>query len=89
MLRPGKLTKVRIVVLNAAIKQVIADLHTSGLLHLTKSKYSGLSEGRPLAVFEDLSENFYLYYKKFSEDGVEDSETKRARFKYYKGEEMV
>lgn len=57
MLRPGKLTKVRIVVLNAALKQVIADLHTSGLLHLTKSKYSGLSEGRPLEIFEDLSEN--------------------------------
>jgi len=55
MLRPKKMKRARVIVLKASVESLIKDLHEAGLVDITKTKYGGLEEGRPLASFDDIS----------------------------------
>lgn len=54
-MRSGKLKKVRILVLDSAVKELVDRLHELGSIHITKSNVPGLSEGRPLFTFDEVS----------------------------------
>ncbi|MGV8085605.1 MAG: V-type ATP synthase subunit I [Candidatus Bilamarchaeum sp.] len=55
MLKPKKIKKARIVVLNSAVEKLVKDLHEAGVVEIIKSKYAGLEEGKPLSTFDVLS----------------------------------
>ena len=55
MLKPKKIKKARIVVLNSAVEKLVKDLHEAGIIEIIKSKYAGLEEGKPLSTFDVLS----------------------------------
>ncbi|MBI5228111.1 hypothetical protein HY988_05970 [Candidatus Micrarchaeota archaeon] len=55
MFVPKKMRKVRIIVLKAEVEKLIKDLHEIGLVQISKIRYEGLDEGRPLPAFDELS----------------------------------
>jgi V/A-type H+-transporting ATPase subunit I len=56
MLKPIEMQKVRIIALRSAITTLIEELHKAGVMEITKKKFNGLDEGRPLEFFNVVSE---------------------------------
>ncbi len=55
MLKPKKMRKVRLIVLKAEVEKLIKDLHINGIVQISKTKFDGLEDGRPLPAFDELS----------------------------------
>jgi len=56
MFRAKGMKKIRLIVLKSIVERVIRDLHEIGLVDIRKTKYEGLENGRPLAKFDEYSD---------------------------------
>ncbi len=56
MLKPAKMRKIRIFALSSTAPAIIKKLHELGAVEIRKFRAEGLQDGRPLPVFDDISE---------------------------------
>lgn len=56
MFRPAKMKKIRVYALKSILSDVIKSLHELGLVEIRRFKARELEQGRPLAFFDDVSE---------------------------------
>lgn len=56
MLKPVEMQKVRIFSLRSVVPELIAELHKAGMMEISREKFIGLEDGRPLEFFNVVSE---------------------------------
>lgn len=56
MLKPAKMRKIRVFALSSTAPAIVKKLHETGVVEIRKFRAEGLQDGRPLPVFDDMSE---------------------------------